>query len=349
MDAFYASVEQLDNPELKGKPVIVGGRPDSRGVVAACSYEARQYGVHSAMPCAHAYKLCPTAHFIAPRINRYREISAMIHGIFREYTDAVEPLSLDEAFLDITENKVGQSSATLLAHEICDRILCETGLTASAGVSCNKFVAKVASDLKKPRGISVIEPYRVLDFLSELPIGKFFGVGKVTQQKMLRLGIKTGADLRACTREDLLERFGKHGLFYFDIVRGIDRRTVQPNRVRKSIGVEHTVKTDIDNRDEMLGILEQITHRISRSLEKKNSGCRTVTLKVRYSDFTTVTRSHTCSNTLHHHTDLFNLVPNLLSSTEAGYRKVRLLGLSASNLVDLDHNGPRQLRLPFMD
>ncbi len=347
MDAFYASVEQLDNPELKNRPVIVGGRPDSRGVVAACSYEARSFGIHSAMPCSRAYRLCPQAHFIRPRMNRYREISSQIQLIFKQYTDLVEPLSLDEAFLDITDNHLGETSATILAHHICKRIYRETGLTASAGVSCNKFVAKVASDLKKPCGISVIKPDQVPQFLASLPIGKFFGVGKVTEKKMRALGIRTGADLRAHTREQLVEHFGKQGMFYYDIVRGKDTRPVKPERVRKSIGAETTLKTDTDNIDDILALLSSIATRISESLAKKDSAFRTLTLKVRYSDFTTVTRSVTVKEPIAHNDDIVSLIPRLLDATEAGYREVRLLGLSVSHLVPLNIRLPRQLLLPF--
>ena len=347
MDAFYASVEQRDNPKLKNSPVIVGGRPDSRGVVAACSYEARRYGIHSAMPCSRAYKLCPHAHFIRPRMNRYREISAHIHSIFRQYTDIVEPLSLDEAFLDLTTNHKDEKSATILAKQICAQIFEETGLTASAGVSSNKFVAKIASDLRKPNGISVIKPEEIPAFLSSLPIGKFFGVGKVTEKKMVALGIRTGADLRAYSREELIELFGKQGIFYYDIVRGNDPRPVKTERIRKSIGAETTLKTDTDNIDEILQILETIAARIAESLHAKQSGFRTLTLKVRYSDFTTVTRSVTLRDTITKGDTISGLIPRLLDATEAGYREVRLLGLQASNLVPLEAPLPRQLSLPF--
>ena len=347
MDAFYASVEQLDNPELKGKPVIVGGRPDSRGVVAACSYEAREFGIHSAMPCSKAYQKCPHAIFIRPRMERYREISLQIHDIFKRYTDIIEPLSLDEAFLDITTNKIGQPSATILAHEICKAIYEDTGLTASAGVSSNKFVAKIASDLKKPNGISVIEPPQISTFLESLPIGKFFGVGRVTEEKMKRLGIHTGNDLKAKSREFLIDNFGKNGLFYYEIVRGIDNRPVQPYRVRKSIGAEKTLGEDSDDIDEIHDILKQLAGRVSATLEKKQCSARTVTLKVRYSDFTTVTRSLTSHELIVSSDELLIYIPRLLDATEAGFRKVRLLGISVSNLCSIDDAGPRQLPLPF--
>lgn len=347
MDAFFASVEQLDNPELKGEPVIVGGRPDSRGVVAACSYEARKFGIHSAMPCSRAYKLCPKAYFISPRMNRYREISSLIMDIFKQYTELIEPLSLDEAFLDITTNKKDQSSATLLAKDICRKIYQTTGLTASAGVSCNKFVAKIASDLNKPNGISVIKPDQLLEFLSRLPIGKFFGVGKVTEKKMKALGIRSGADLHSWSRESLIEHFGKPGLFYYDIVRGKDPRPVRASRVRKSIGAERTFREDTKDITEISTILSGLAKRVGQSLEKKNTGCHTVTLKVRYSDFTTTTRSITTREMVTTPEDILRYVPKLLKNTEAGVRKVRLLGISVAKLVSDKQRTPYQLPLPF--
>ena len=347
MDAFYASVEQLDNPELKGKPVIVGGSPHSRGVVAACSYEARKFGIHSAMPCARAFKRCRYAVFIRPRMYRYKEFSSRIMDIFKQYTEIIEPLSLDEAFLDITANNMGQKSATLLAHHICRQIFDETGLTASAGVSCNKFVAKIASDLNKPNGISVIEPHQVPEFLAQLPIGKFFGVGKVTEKKMEALGIKSGADLLAWSLEDLIERFGKAGKYYYDIVRGNDPRPVRASRTRKSIGAERTLQEDTADIDEIHDILSALAVRISDSLSRKHSGCRSLTLKVRYSDFSTITRSLTPKDLIRTAEDIKQLVPQLLRSTEAGSRAVRLVGLSATNLVAGDTKIPRQLVLPF--
>ena len=347
MDAFYASVEQKDNPTLKGKPVIVGGRPDSRGVVAACSYEARAYGIHSAMPCARAYKLCPHAAFIRPRMDRYREISTIVMSIFHRFTDIIEPLSLDEAYLDITENKISEQSATIVAKQICRMIFDETGLTASAGVSCNKFVAKIASDLNKPNGISIIRPDEIPAFLARLPVGKFHGVGKVTEKKMILLGIRNGADLKDRSRQELIEHFGKHGLFYYNIVRGKDDREVRPSRTRKSIGAERTFKEDIDNIDDVIDLLQSISARVGTTLLEKKCSGRTITLKVRYSDFTTITRSFTSRTALTCHADIFRHVPRLLDATEAGYRKIRLLGISVSNLTHMEKKGPRQLKLPF--
>jgi DNA polymerase-4 len=347
MDAFYASVEQLDNPELAGKPVIVGGRPDSRGVVAACSYEARRFGIRSAMPCAHAYKRCPEAIFVRPRMTRYKEISEQIMKIFLRYTDLVEPMSLDEAYLDVTSNNRSQPSATLLAREICQAIHEETGLTASAGVSCNKFVAKIASDLNKPNGVSVIEPDRVEDFLASLPIGKFHGIGKVTEARMLQLNIRTGADLRNCSRIQLAEYFGKNGKFFYDIVRGTDPRPVKTSRVRKSIGSERTLGEDTTDLDEIKALLESLAEKVSSVMQHKDVSSKTITLKIRYSDFTTITRSVSCKTELISVHEIISRLPELLEKTQAGSRPIRLLGISVSNLVPRSEQTPRQLDLPF--
>ncbi len=272
MDAFFASVEQLDNPGLRGKAVIVGGLPGSRGVVAACSYEARKFGIHSAMPSARAAALCPAAVFVRPRMARYKEFSARIMGIFRSYTDLVEPLSLDEAFLDVSLCRQHKGSATLIAGEICDRIRRETGLTASAGVSCNKFLAKVASGLDKPCGMSVILPEQALDFLGSLPIGKFFGVGRVTEQRMRQLGIHTGHDLRQRSREELNRDFGKAGTFFYDIVRCLDNRPVQSTHIRKSIGSEVTLERDTDDLTEMFEILLDLAADVETALAAHRQG-----------------------------------------------------------------------------
>jgi DNA polymerase-4 len=349
MDAFYASVEQRDHPELAGKPVIVGGRPDSRGVVAACSYEARAFGIRSAMPCAQAYRLCAEAIFIRPRLNRYREISEQIMEIFSRYTDLIEPLSLDEAYLDVTVNHKNQASATLLAKEICRTIYRETGLTASAGVSCNKFVAKIASDLNKPNGISVIEPDQVEAFIAALPIGKFHGIGKVTEKKMLGLDIKTGADLRNCSRTWLVEHFGKPGLFYYQIVRGNDPRPVQPVRIRKSVGAERTLKEDTRDMAEIAELLNSLAERVSQTLVSRELTAQTLTLKVRYSDFTTISRSISWQRPVSQKRELLHHIPELLDKTEAGTRPIRLLGIAASNLLSAVPSGPSQLMLPFLD
>jgi DNA polymerase-4 len=347
MDAFYASVEQLDNPELIGTPVVVGGRPDSRGVVAACSYEARAFGIRSAMPCARAYARCPDAVFIAPRLSRYREISARIMNIFRSYTELVEPLSLDEAYLDVTDNSQGEPSATVLARRICRQIHEETGLTASAGVSFNKFLAKVASDLRKPNGISVITPDMAADFLAALPIASFHGVGAVTAEKMARLGITRGADLLSWSLPRLVEHFGKQGVFFYHIVRGHDQRVVQPQRTRKSIGAETTLRRDTRDTTQINQILTHLAERVSRSLCSRSAYCRTVTLKVRYANFVTITRSTTLDRPLNRTEDIVHCVLPLLARTEAGQQKVRLLGIAAAKLTTAPADRPRQLLLPF--
>jgi DNA polymerase-4 len=350
MDAFYASVEQRDRPEIKGKPVIVGGDPNSRGVVAACSYEAREFGIHSAMASATAYKLCPEAVFIRPRFDAYRAVSSEIRVIFYEYTDLVEPLSLDEAFLDVTENFKGMPSATLISREIKKKIYEKTGkLTASAGVSFNKFIAKVASDVNKPDGITVITPEMADEFIDKLPIRKFFGVGKVTEEKMLNLGIQTGADLKKFKKEQLIELFGKSGSYFYDIAHGMDERPVDPNRIRKSIGKETTLVEDIDDTDQMLEILEDIAVRLEDSLIKREAKGRTITLKIKYFDFQSITRSVTIDEAVDNASVIMKFVKPLLSKTEAGKKKVRLLGISVSNFDDPDTVTlkSRQLLLPL--
>ncbi len=348
MDAFFASVEQLDNPDLLGKAVIVGGCPHSRGVVAACSYEARQFGIHSAMPSARAAALCPSAIFIRPRIARYKEISERIMAIFRGYSDLVEPISLDEAFLDVSGCRQNSGSATLIAKDIRRQILRETGLTASAGVSCNKFLAKVASGLDKPDGLSVILPENALDFLARLPIGKFFGVGRVTERRMQQLGIRTGRDLRRFRREELRLHFGKAGAFFYDIVRGHDFRPVQARQIRKSIGSETTLAEDTDDLTEIFDILLALCQSVESSLIGHLQGGSTITLKVRYHDFATVTRSLTLTHPVFDHQEIFQHLPNLLKSTDAGRKKIRLLGISLAKLTEKDQKQARQLRLPFM-
>jgi len=350
MDAFYASVEQRDRPELKGKPVIVGGDPQSRGVVAACSYEARKFGVHSAMASSAAYKLCPDAVFIRSRFDAYRAVSSQIREIFCEYTDLVEPLSLDEAFLDVTENHKCISSATLIAQEVKKKIFKRTGgLTASAGVSFNKFIAKVASDINKPDGITVITPDMARDFIDRLPIRKFFGVGKVTEEKMLNLGIKTGADLKKFEKDQLIHLFGKSGFYFYDIAHGNDDRPVEPNRIRKSIGKETTLSEDIDDTDQMLEILENIAERLENSLIKREAKGRTITLKIKYFDFQSVTRSITLDEPADTASVIMKYIKPLLSKTEAGEKKIRLLGISISNFDDQESNIGicKQLLLPF--
>jgi len=333
MDAFYASVEQRDNPGLKGKPVIVGGDPNGRGVVSTCSYEARKYGIHSAMASSVAYRLCPHAVFVFPRFDVYKNVSDQVRRIFHEYTDLVEPLSLDEAYLDVTENKKNIPYATDIAREILKRIRQETGLTASAGVSFNKFLAKVASDVNKPNGLTVVTPKLAPQFIDRLPIGKFHGVGKVTEKKMHEMGIKTGADLKKFTREELAQRFGKVGNYYYCIANARDDRPVNPHRERKSVGQERTLQVDIDDRDKMLEMLGKLALRIEDYMKKKEIKGRTVTLKIKYFDFKSVTRSITLDEPVFESSAMMAHVPGLLAKTDAGARKVRLLGISISNFI----------------
>ncbi len=351
MDAFYASVEQRDNPQLKGKPVIVGGQPDKRGVVAACSYEARKFGIHSAMSSARAYKLCPQAVFLYPRFDKYKAVSARIMEIFHEYTDLVEPLSLDEAFLDVTRNKKGIESATQIARQIRKDIFEKTGLTASAGVSYNKFLAKVASDYHKPDGLTVVTPDKAHSFIDRLPIRKFFGVGKVTEKKMLGLGIKTGADLKKLSKDDLIHIFGKYGGYFYNIAHGMDSRPVTVERIRKSLGKEITLSRDIDNIEEMCTILDHIAHEVENELKKRGLKGRTITLKVKYHDFQSITRSITVRRRTDRADEIMNHISSLLSDTDAGKTRVRLLGITLSNFEErpIRTREDRQLILPIFD
>lgn len=330
MDAFYASVEQLDNPTLRGKALAVGGG-ENRGVVAAASYEARKFGVRSAMSGYLAKKRCPELIFVRPRFERYNEISRKIREIFYEFTDKVEPLSLDEAYLDVTYNKKGNPSATLIAKEIRQRILEETGLTASAGISVNKFIAKVASDYNKPNGQKTVNPNEVLTFLEELPIGKFYGVGKVTTEKMYQLGIFTGKDLKEKTVEYLADHFGKAGTFYYYVVRGIHNSEVKANRIAKSVGTEHTFDENLVSEIFMLEKLEDIANELDRRLGKKKTAGKTVTLKIKYSDFTVQTRSKTLPYFISDKSLILDTVKELLYQ-EKLKESVRLLGISLSNL-----------------
>lgn len=332
MDAFFASVEQRDNPDLLGKPIVVGGKPEGRGVVAAASYEARKFGIHSAMPAGRVLRLCPQAIFVKPRFDVYKEVSEQIRSIFLDYTKLVEPLSLDEAYLDVTENKVNNFSATLIAREIRQRIKEKTNLTASAGVAPNKFLAKIASDINKPDGITVITPEEAQDFITKLPIGKFYGIGKATEAKMHDLGIKTGADLKEWTKIDLQQNFGKIAAFYYNIARAIDDREVKPNRIRKSVGAENTFAEDIGDMEELTTRLHEIAGKVSQRLLKAEASGKTITLKVRYENFESVTRSVTLPEFTNDALTLFQFSSELLKETDAGQRDVRLLGISVSNL-----------------
>ena len=330
MDAFYASVEQMDHPELRGKPIAVGGS-ENRGVVAAASYEARKFGVRSAISGVLAKKNCPELIFVSPRFDRYKEISKKIHAIFHDYTDLVEPLSLDEAYLDVTHNKKGNPSATLLAKEIRTRILNEVGLTASAGISVNKFVAKIASDYNKPNGQKTVNPDEVLSFLEELPIRKFYGVGKVTTEKMYQLGIFTGLELKSKSLEFLSTHFGKSGTFYYHVVRGIHNSEVKPDRITKSVAAEHTFDTNLSSEIFMLEQLEKIATSLERRLKKQNIAGKTVTLKIKYSDFSQQTRSKTVPYFIADKGLILENVKELLYQ-ERMKDSVRLLGISLSNL-----------------
>lgn len=330
MDAFYASVAALDNPELRGKPVAVGGG-GSRGVVSAASYEARKFGVRSAMSGVLARKLCPELIFVPSDFERYREISQQVRTIFYEYTDLVEPLSLDEAYLDVTENKVGMPSATVLATWIRQKIFEKTGLNASAGISINKFLAKVASDINKPNGQKTIPPEEVLSFLEELDIRKFYGIGKKTAEKMYLHGIFTGADLKKHSREALSEYFGKSGSYYYDIVRGIQLSEVKPNRIRKSLAAERTFRENITSEIFMLEKLDHIAEEVERRLAKNDIAGKTITLKIKYSDFTLQTRSKTLDYYVRSKEIILETAKSLLYQ-EKMKDSVRLLGISLSNL-----------------
>ncbi|WP_224491236.1 DNA polymerase IV [Robertkochia flava] len=330
MDAFYASVEQLDDPDLKGRPVAVGGG-EKRGVVAAASYQAREFGVKSAMSGRLAARLCPDLVFVKPRFERYREISQKIRKIFFDYTDLVEPLSLDEAFLDVTENKKGMPSATVLAQEIRRRIYEETGLHASAGISVNKFLAKVASDINKPNGQKTIPPEEVLGFLEQLDIRKFFGIGKVTAEKMYQLGIFTGKELRMRSEEFLVEHFGKSGSHFYQVVRGIHTSPVKPERIPKSVGAERTFSENLSSEIFMLEKLGLIAEELGNRLRKHSVSGKTLTLKIKYSDFKVQTRSRTQEFYISDKSLLLELAKELLYQDEL-QDSVRLLGLSLSNL-----------------
>ena len=330
MDAFYASVEQLDNPELKGKPLAVGGG-EHRGVVSAASYEARKYGVRSAMTGTMAKRNCPDLIFVRPRFKRYKEISEMVHNIFHAYTDLVEPLSMDEAYLDVTTNKKGHPSATLIAQDIRQRILDEVGLTASAGISINKFIAKIASDFNKPNGQKTVPPEEVISFLEDLDIRKFYGVGKVTAKHMYELGIFNGRDLKQHSLDFLEEHFGKSGSYYYNAVRGIHNSPVQPNRIRKSLAAERTFNTNLSSEVFMLEKLDHIADEVVRRLQNGKVKGKTITLKIKYSDFSLQTRSKTLQEYIDDKSSIMSTVRDLLFQ-EKPKDSVRLLGISIANL-----------------
>ncbi len=333
MDAFFAAVEQRDNPQYQGKPVIVGGQPDTRGVVATCSYEARQYGIHSAMPSSQAYRLCPQAIFIKPRFDVYKQVSADVRRIFSKYTDLFEPVSLDEAYLDVSAVTLFKGSATLIAQDIKQQILQQTALTASAGVSYNKFLAKMASDINKPDGLYLITPEQGKSFIEQLPIGKFHGIGKATEKKMHALGIKTGLDLQKWSLEALLLQFGKSGQHYYQIARGIDLRPVNNHRPSKSVGVETTFQHDIIDSSQILEHLQLLLNKALKKLADKQLTAHTITIKIKYHNFVQITRSRTLSHAIKEAAGLEKTLISLLQDTEVGKRKVRLLGVTLSSLA----------------
>jgi len=335
MDAFYAAIEQRDNPGYRNRPLIVGGSPDARGVVATCSYEARKFGIHSAMPSSTAQRLCPEGIFVYPRIPVYRQVSEKIHGVFRQYTDRIEPLSLDEAYLDVSESSMCKGSATLIAEDIRQKIYKETRLTASAGISYNKFLAKMASDINKPNGQCVILPDASQAFIDNLAIGKFFGIGKATEARIQQLNIYNGHDLRQCSREFLVQHFGKAGSYYYAIARGDDNREVVSSRVRKSLGSENTFSEDLRDVAHMLHYLELMTTELLQVLKNKNLTAMTFTIKVKYHNFQQVTRSLTLDEPVTTLEQILPLLPFLLNKTDASTTPVRLLGVSFSSLMPL--------------
>jgi DNA polymerase-4 len=347
MDAFYASVEQRDDPSLKGKPVVVGGDPHRRGVVAAASYEARAFGVHSAMPMARAVRLCPSLVIVRPDFSKYRAVSAQVFGIFREVTPLVEPLSLDEAYLDVTANAWGEPLATTVARRIKDRIRAETQLTASAGVAPNKFLAKVASGWKKPDGLTVIPPERVEWFLQQLPVDALWGVGPVTARKLQAIGAKKVVDLRELPLEVLREAVGSQAMWLRQLAFGLDDRQVEPSRPTKSSGSEETFAQDLTDLQEIRDRVADMADDAVAWLEREGLLARTVTLKMRYNDFTTITRSLTIPAT-RDRAEIVGATETLLERTEAGRRPVRLLGVSVKNFCETEATTlVADLRLPF--
>ena len=351
MDAYYASIEQRDNPQYRGKPIVVGGSPEGRGgVVATASYEARRFGVRSAMSSKRAIQLCKELIFVKPRFDVYKETSQKIRAIFSRYTDLIEPLSLDEAYLDVTQDKLEIGSAIEIARMIRRNIWTELQLTASAGVSVNKFLAKIASDLHKPDGRTFIGPSAVTAFMEKLPVEKFYGVGKVTAGKMKNMGLHTGADLKRMTEQDLVRHFGKSAHFYYQIVRGIDNREVEPYRETKSVGAEDTFPFDLTELSDMNDELDKLARLVSERLMRHELRGKTVTLKVKFSDFRLITRSQTFSEGLDDRHSIAGVAKDLLAAAETVGEKVRLLGISVSNFNEpitrvREEGGTYQLKL----
>lgn len=348
MDAFYASVEQRDHPELRGKPIAVG-HAEERGVVATASYEARRYGVHSAMSSQKAKRLCPQLIFIPGRMEVYKNVSEQIRDIFRDYTDIIEPLSLDEAFLDVTENKFDIPYAIEIAKEIKRRIREELHLVASAGVSYNKFLAKIASDYRKPDGLFVIHPNRAQHFIDRLPVESFWGVGPVTAQKMYQLGIYNGEQLKACSLNMLTRQFGKAGAIYYDFARGIDNRPVETTRIRKSIGCERTLEKDIYQSSSVIIELYHVAVELVERLSRKDFHGNTLTLKIKFHDFKQITRSITQTEELNELSTILPLAKQLMKEVDYAQHPIRLIGLSVSNPKEEEHGVWRQLKLDFKE
>lgn len=342
MDAFYASVEIRDDPALRGLPVVVGGQPNSRGVVAAASYEARKFGIHSAMPCAQAYRRCPQAVFIPPNFDKYRTVSRQIHAVFHQYTDRVEPLSLDEAYLDVTENKMGNPSATWIAQDVKQAIRDQTELTASAGVAPNKFLAKIASDERKPDGLFVVRPGDINRFLEGLALRKIPGVGPVTLERLQGLGAETCGQLQRIPLEVLEHEFGKRGDYFYRIARGQDDREVNPDRERKSISVEDTFAEDHSEEEWLLDKLAMLSDQLERRAESAGVRGRTLTLKMRQADFTINTRSITVPDPIRSAPEILALASQLYRDSGLTALKLRLLGVGFSHLEPRDASGGRE-------
>lgn len=346
MDAFYASVEQRDFPELMGKPVAVGGSA-KRGVIAAASYEARRFGIHSAMPSAIAKQKCRHLIFVPPRFSVYKAVSLQIREIFYQYTDLIEPLSLDEAFLDVTENKKAMSSATMIANEIRQKVFEQTHLTCSAGISMNKFLAKTASDINKPNGYCLIHPTQAEDFVEKLPVKKFFGIGKATEERMKKMGIHTGKDLKAISLENLIKSFGKSGKYYYNICRAIDHRPVKPDRKAKSISVENTFTEDLEQPDAIHLSIHRLIADLDKRFQNRGIAYKTVVLKVRFNDFETISRNKSMTEYATNITPISGIVSELFEQIERPLKPIRLLGVGVQNLLRPEEAESRQLTFDF--